>query len=525
MGNGGSLPSIQIIEDPPPSGSDEDSIIYPNRPNSPRLTGLTRSLANDCAAGNCDMTVVPEISVSSVRLTREFGSISANQCLVYYKDILRLSQEKMSLRNFLNKLQAGAYYMKVGDGNEFCKQIELSDEDLQKARKDGYDQSKVKTLRIQKVEAGGFSASTKARFTPSIPFKMTYQNKPFEVNTMTLYHPCPLRVDDIQADAVLSLNDPSFGSPGLVILIPLVGRNTDAPSTKFFSKIASEIVAVSAIDPGTGEYTARDIPTGANWSLAKLFGVSDKKGGSVDVPNGHYFWNGMAGLVRKVNVNGLTIRYSWEPSGVPAPVYVMLDTPVVIASNDLASITQRLPITRPADAIHAVLYDGSNPVNRGIVHKAGPPISAEDCSTNAIYREMFTNADLNAITNESCDAWETWAQTADGNGYTTQMILDFIFNIALTIAAVIGAYIAFVAVAKFYDVELRGLSETIGKIIGVYAKDLKQKVANVKNAVGNIRSMASNPGAAAKGFAMDSAQNTTGQPMSNPLASMKMGRR
>jgi len=526
MGNGGSLPRIQINEQDPPAGSDENSIVYPDRPGAPRLTGLTRSLANDCAPGLCTLTVVPEISSSSVKLTREFGAISARQCRRYYIDKARLDAKEMSLQDFLSKLQLGSYYMLAGDGGGgHCKQVELSDEDLEDAKKkDAFDESKVKTVRIQKVVSGGFSASTKARFTPSIPFKMTYSTPfgpmPVDVRTMTLYHPCPLRVDDIQADAVLSLNDPSFGNPNLVILVPLVGRDTGELSSKFFSKIASEIVAVSSVNPATGEYISRDIPTGANWSLAKLFGVSDKKGGVTDVPNGHYRWQGMPPLERKRSVNGLTINYTWEPGTQGAPTYVMLDTPIVIASNDLASITQRLPITPPLDAIHAVLYNPADPLNRGIVHKQGPPITAEECSTNALYREMFTNADLNGVTNESCDAWETWAQTRTN----ADDLIAILLGVILTIAAAIGAYIALIAVSKYYDVELRGISETIGKVTGVYARNLKEKVAKVRNAVGNLRNIASNPGAAAKGFAMDSAQDSLGMGSMKPTG-MKMGRR
>lgn len=468
------------------------------------------------------MTVVPEISSSSVKLTREFGAISARQCRRYYIDKERVDKKEMSLQDFLSKLQLGSYYMVAGDGTGgHCKQVELSDEDLKTAKESGtFDESKVKTVRIQKVLSGGFSASTKARFTPSIPFKMTYGGQQVSIRTMTLYHPCPLRVDDIQADAVLSLNDPSFGNPNLVILVPLVGRDTGGLSSKFLSKIAPEIVAVSSVNPATGEYITRDIPTGANWSLAKLFGVSDKKGGITDVPNGHYMWSGMPPLERKRTLNGNTINFTWEPGTQGAPTYIMLDVPVVIASNDLASITQRLPITPPLDAIHAVLYNPADPLNRGIVHKQGPPITAEECSTNALYREMFTNADLNGVTNESCDAWETWAQTRSN----ADDLIAILLGVILTIAAAIGAYIALIAVSKYYDVELRGISETIGKVTGVYARSLKEKVAKVRNAVGNLRNMASNPGAAAKGFAMDSAQDSLGMGSMNPTG-MKMGRR
>jgi hypothetical protein len=523
MGGGGSKPPPPptVVEQPPPAGSDERSVVYPDRPNEPRLDGLTRALANDCAPGNCILEVVPGISSSSVRLSREFGVVSENQCRKYTTDKKRVDDRMMSFQDFLNRLQSGAYLRNLGNG--YCEQVELPADEAAKTKSmREYDENKLRSVRIQKIESAGFSANTKARFTPSIPLKMMYGGKEITVSTMTLYHPCPLRIESVQADAVLSLNDPSFGDPAFVVLVPLVGRNSADPSISFFEKIAPEIVTVAAEDPASGQYLTRDIPTGANWSLSKLFGISAGKGGNVEVMNGHYRWKGMPALERTRVESGNTITYSWEPSGKATPTYIMMDTPVAINPSDLATITQRLPVSAPADSIHAVLYSGSDIMNRGIVHKAGPVVP---CSAETPARESFTNADLNAITNESCDSWETWAQTAEGNGYTTEMIITLIFNVALTIAAAVGAYIALVAVAKFYDVELRGLSETIGKIIGVYAKDLKQKVAFVKNAVGNLRSAAANPGAAARGFAMDSAQNTTGQPMSNPLASMRMSRR
>jgi hypothetical protein len=500
MGGGGSkpAPSPTIVEQPPPAGSEESSIVYADRPNSPRLDGLTRSLANDCAPGNCVLQVVPGISSSSVRISREFGVVSEFQCRKYGRDLNRVRNREMSFPDFQRNLQAGRYLRNLGNG--YCEQVELPEE-VKSINE--YDEGKLRTVRIQMIGSGGFSANTKARFTPSIPFKMVYGGQEITVSTMTLYHPCPLRIENVQADAVLSLNDPSFGKPGVVVLIPLVGRNSAAPSLSFFAKIAPEIVSVSAEDPSSGEYLTRDIPTGANWSLSKVFGISAGKGESIEVANGFYSWMGMPALERTRVESGNTITYSWEPSGTPSPKYIMLDTPVDINPGDLATITQRLPITPPEDAIHAVLYDGGNVMNRGIVHKQGPPVPPGECPV----RESFTDADLNAATEESCDAWQTWAQTANGRGYTTEMIIELIFSVVLTIAAAVGAYLAFVAVVKLYDVQLRGVAEGTGKIIAVYAKDIQQKVAAVKNAVGKVRSIASNPGAAAKGFAMDKVQS------------------
>lgn len=500
MGGGGSKPAPPptIIEQPPPAGSEERSIVYADRPNSPRLDGLTRALANDCAPRNCILQVVPGISSSSVRISREYGVVSEFQCRKYDTDLKRVRNKEMSFPDFQRNLQAGRYLRNLGNG--YCEQVELTEE---VKSLDQYDEGKLRTVRIQMVGSGGFSANTKARFTPSIPFKMVYGGREITVSTMTLYHPCPLRIDNVQADAVMSLNDPSFGKPDVVVLIPLVGRNSAAPSVSFFAKIAPEIVSVSAEDPASGEYLTRDIPTGANWSLSKVFGISAGKGQSIEVANGFYSWSGMPALERKRVESRNTITYSWEPSGTRPPRYIMLDTPVDINPSDLATITQRLPITPPDDAIHAVLYDGSNPLNRGIVHKQGPPTPPGGCPV----RESFTDADLNAATDESCDAWQTWAQTANGKGYTTDMIIELIFKVTLTIAAAVGAYLALVAVSKLYDVQLKGVAEGIGKIIAVSIDGVQQKVASVKNAIGKASSVASNPGAAAKGFAMNKVQS------------------
>lgn len=498
MGNASSGPSAPtVVEQPPPAGSGENSIVYPDTPNAPRLTGLTRSLANDCA--KCSFQVVPGISSSSVKLTREFGAVSEFQCRKYDIDLKRVKNKEMSLQNFLGKLQTGGYLRNLDNG--FCEQVELPDSVAKETTTiDKYDESKLRTVRIQPVESAGFSASTKAKFTPSIPFKLVVNGLPITVNTMTLYHPSPLRVEDVQADAVLSLNDPSFGNPGVVILIPLVGRNTDEPSTKFFEKIAPEIVSVASENPASGQYLTRDISTGANWSLSKLFSVEAGESGNLDIASGYYVFSGMPPLERKRRDGSGTVTYSWERSGKTSPNYVVLDTPVAINSSDLATITQRLPVTPSMDAIHAVLYDNNNPLNRGIVHKQGRPVSAQECSKKALYREMFDNADLNGVTNESCDAWETWAQRSG----TTDDLIAVLLGVILTIAAAIGAYLALVAVSKLYDVELRGIAEVLGKITAVFAKNLNDKVAKVQNAVGNIRSAATNP----KGFAMNTAQSS-----------------
>lgn len=479
MGGGGSkpAPAPTVVEQEPPAGSGETSIVYADRPETPRLDGITRAIANEC--NGCILEVVSGVSSSSVKISREFGVVSENQCRKYANDLKRVREKKFSFQDFLNNLQNGKYLRNLGNG--YCEQVQLSSEDAMKTTKiEQFDEGKLRSVRIQQISSGGFSAETKARFTPSIPFQMRFSTAgqgpvDITVKSMSLYHPCPLRLEGVQPDAVLSLNDPAFGDTGYVVLVPLVGRNTPSPSVGFLQKIMSEVVAVSEPDPSSGQYIGKDIATGATWNLSQLFSTQVSGGGNFEVKNGYYEWKGMPALERVREDGPGVINYVWKDSGKPVPRYLMLDTPVVCNPADLAILTQRMPVTPPMDAIHAVLYS-SNPFQRGIVHKP--------CAIGST-RESFT--DLQGVTEESCDPWTTWAQTARGKGYTTQQIFELMFNLMVGVAMAVGAFLAFAAVLRMYDVEAADFSKGLGKVAAVFFKNLQQKAASVKTAISNLK--------------------------------------
>lgn len=491
MGGGGSKPAPQpvVIEQPPPAGSSESSIVYPDRPNEPRLDGITRSLTNECK--DCSLQIVPGISSSSVRISREFGSVSENDCRRFDNDLRRVRNKEMSFLDFFNGLQAGRYLRNLNNG--YCEQVKFTQEDADKINSlSDYEsnQDKLRSIRIQKVASGGFSADTKARLTPSIPFKFVVRGQEVEVKTMTVYHPAPLRIEGEQPDAILSLNDPSFSDNTTVLLIPLVGRNTSAGSVDFMSKIGPQLTTLRTPDPQTGQYMSMDVSTGAGWSLSKLLPIKVNADTKIEVESGYYQWMGMPALERVKKESPGRIEYVWEPRKGSSVKYIMLDKPLPISPSDLGAITQSLPITPPSEAIHAVLYS-SDPFNRGIVHKAGPPGS---CGTPT--REGFTNADLNDVTPESCDPWVTWANTKNtklGDGD----IVNIVFNAFILIAAGIGAYLAFVAVLRMSDVEYKDFAEGLGKVTAIFAKSLQEKYAKVKSGISSLQ----NPRAALESMA------------------------
>jgi hypothetical protein len=490
MGGGGSRPAPQptIVEEDPPAGSGESSIIYPNRAGTPRLDGLTRSMANEC--DGCNLQVTMGITSSSIKLSREFGEVTDLQCKKYKDDKKRVTDKKMSFQDFLGNVKAGKYLRNLDNG--YCEQITMTEEDAKKFKNIGeFDENKLQSVRIQKVSSGGFSSDTKIKLTPSIPFKLTFKGQEIDVKTMSVYHPCPLRIEGVQPDAVFSLNDPSFDDKSeYIILIPLTAKNTADPSVALFDKILPQINALM-VPEATGQYMTRNVATGANWSLASIFTPSTRNGDSFEVKNGYYEWKGMPTLerVKSETVNyqtigggglfnspgmqvpsGTTISYSWKESGKPSPRYIMLDTPVAISSSSLSSITQTLPVTPSTDAVHAVLYS-SNPLERGIVHKQGPP-------NPACPRENF--ADMNGVKEDFCDDWTAWAQDTKTTGYTTQQIFTLIFNVLVFIAMGVGTYLAFSAILRLYDIELKNVSAGLGKITAVVFKSLKQKAGEMK---------------------------------------------
>jgi hypothetical protein len=473
MGGGGSRPAPPptVVEQDPPAGSGESSIVYADRPETPRLDGLTRTIANEC--NGCKLEVKSGISSSSVKLSREFGEVTDVQCKRYRDDKKRVTDKKMSFQDFLGNVKSGKYLRNLDNG--YCEQVTMTEEDAKKFKTIGeFDENKLQSVRIQKVSSGGFSSDTKAKLTPSIPFKLTFNGQEITVKTMTVYHPCPLRIEGIQPDAVLSLNDPGFDDGSqYIILIPLTAKNTADPSIEFFDRILPQVNALM-VPEATGQYMTRNVATGANWSLTKVFTTGAINNGSFEVQNGYYEWKGMPALERvKSETAGwpsATINFSWKESGKPSPRYIMLDTPVAISSSSLSSITQTLPVTPASDAVHAVLYS-SNPLERGIVHKQGPP-------NPACPRENF--ADMNGVKEDFCDDWTAWAQDTKTTGYTTQQIFTLIFNVLVFIAMGVGTYLALSAILRLYDIELKNVSAGLGKITAVVFKSLKQKAGEMK---------------------------------------------
>ena len=484
MGGGGSkpAPAPTIQEDPYPTSVGEKN--------------LAPSLAKACPA--CQLEVDTSVTTSSVKLTRDFGDVSTAQCKTYQNDYDAVKRKEFSFQDFFAKLQSGVYNRPAADtaNGKFCEQIMFDDDTASKINSiEDFDAnaSKLKSVRIRKVSGGGsFSKDTKASFTLSIPIKLKYvarlaptnqsvgrmvnkngkwqwetgvvpgtQTPVYEemtVSSMTLYHPSPLRIENVQHDAVLSLNDPSEG-PGVksVVLVPLKGSNTGADSEEFFNRIVKHIISVSTPDSVTGMYQRVDIPTGANWNIKSLFSLEQlksEKSGFARVLDSFYTWSAAPGYARtEVLRTSSVIRYGWKESGQPVR-YFMLGEPVNISLTDLSLLTRNLPPTPAEDAIHTVPA-GS------LMYK-----QCEGAPQGVKVVERMTNLA------DSCDPFAQNAAANKDMGYAPMAMLGVVFNILMAFAVLIGAWLAMYAITLNYDYGYRNFSEDTGRVLGTLAKQM-----------------------------------------------------
>ena len=499
MGGSQSAPAIENVvrEDPYPGTAGTD--------------GLSLSQAEKCNA--CRLGVNTKITTSNVKLKREQGAISIEQCKRYTDDMNRVNKKTLSVPDFLSKLKAGEYSRSTSDagsaGDQYCQELSVKEEDAESMReKEALDPNKFIGGSIRKVSGSSFSEETKGKFIPSIPFQMSFTAKKaalvagktvykdvsddFTVSQMTMYHPSPIRIDAVQADAMLSLNDPSDKAAKYIILIPLKAVNSGNPSNEFLNKIARHLQTVREPRPDTGEYLESTIATGADWALDKLFTLTGEAGSST-VKNGFFTWTGVAGYdrvnlgtTRSGNKNITVIGWK-QTEGLSSPQYVLLDTPLDINPEDMAMLTQSLPVTPPSEAIHSVpaqtnlvYYKGSEPPAPDSMSgkpSCGSGNLCEGFTTGVSKRERFEGCP-----GAKCDPFlQNAAKAQEVTLFSPSRMFAFFFGFLTVVAMFLGAYLALSLVRDDYDLTLRNFAEQAGQVLAVWAKSFSEKVNTVRS--------------------------------------------
>jgi len=553
MGSAPSRPKAKATATPPPPSAPRGPIDRgppdASLSTQPLFTNLSVSIAKQCR--DCKLKVDTNVTTSSVKLSRTYGSIKGELCQKSENETVAFLRGEVSFSEWFKKIQTGnAYEFKKGSNGQFCQQFMLDGVDASKitSYKDYIANVKpdnLKVIRIRRVTGeGSFSSDTKAKFKLSLPIKFQYVQRMVEkpsinmvwknspklhqvvqygpkqltsqtadvvISSITLYHPAPLRIDNVQYDAVLSINDPSDlpkdATEKVVILVPLKASNIMNKSTDFFSKIVTHVMAVSAPDPVTNEYAEVEIPTGKDWNISKIFSLDTpddpKESAPALVPIADSFFSWVASTTYERVVTPSQVLYT--PN---TPVrYFMLEKPVSISSTDLSYLTRSLPVTAPEDAIHRV-PDPSKPGAGPIVYKPSNCKKVREHMENPgpgdiLGGYLFGGGASTMLTDdkgqslgggESCDPFANNAKklTQNPSWFTPDKVLTALFNVFLIIAIGLGAWLALFLIAnKDYDNKYREFSETAGKVVAKLALQTSGKIQESTAGIGTTLSRAS----------------------------------
>jgi hypothetical protein len=278
------------------------------------------------------------------------------ECTKFSEDSAKVNAQEMAFDEFKSNLIDGKYYERQENG--FCSQLVIDSADMANVRDmNGIPRDKIRRPKIRKLTVdGGFSSITKLYIKPSIPFKYSFNGESIDVTVMTLFHPCPLRVENVQYDAVLTLGDVGDRATKTVMLIPLQGSIAPGSSGTFFSRIVSYMPGILRPNPATGLYESIDAPTGRDWNLSMVF-PGAPSGGETLVKSGYYAWYGTPPLEEYVKNQVTrpapwadTIEYGWRPRTGETTRFIMLAKPISISTFDLQTI-KMLPATPAEDAM------------------------------------------------------------------------------------------------------------------------------------------------------------------------------
>jgi hypothetical protein len=177
-------------------------------------------------------------------------------------------------------------------------------------------------------------AAGKLLITPDKPFEFRFNGRSFTVNYMTIYRPSPIRVENVQADAVLSLND-YHTAPSHVILIPLSTSNIFGTGANFVDRIMANVNGIDEDDKPLS------VSVGNDWTLTSVLPTAQNAKGKVVVSVPFFKWSGTE-LVEKMLQDYWFVRvYGWRPREGDTTT-IMLKDPVAVSALT-ATYLQLLP--------------------------------------------------------------------------------------------------------------------------------------------------------------------------------------
>jgi hypothetical protein len=183
---------------------------------------------------------------------------------------------------------------------------------------------------------------------PSVPFTVTFNGTSAVFDTILVYVPSPLSVEQTQSDAVLHCMSTN---QSIWLLIPLMKTNM-GDSVDFLSAIAGGLDpatprGLGIVNPTTGAYASQTVSTGQEWSVTKLVKGTDP----------YFTWvNGNYELFVKSESKCERV-YGWRSTAGPQVIF--FQNPVGVSGEDIDRIRETIGTVNPRDielSVSNVLY-------------------------------------------------------------------------------------------------------------------------------------------------------------------------
>ena len=293
-----------------------------------------------------------------------------------------------------------------------------------------------------------YSAETKLFVKPSIPFKIRFNNVTYVVNLLSMYYPSPFRIENVQHDAVLSLNDASSPDSKIVILIPIVGGVMVKAAGRFVSKLVTFMSSLTGgeniTDEASGEPVMVPVATGNDWNLTSLLPlkiVDDEP----RVQAGYFTWDAKM-YEQKVRTpkTGCYDYYDWTEIPGKTRKYIVIRQPIVVSHSDLYTI-RRLPVTAPEGPIE--------PVPDKFVYNPGPADNCPECyggGPGEVALPSFNVVPNNGVRNKN-------------------VVINILLGILSAVAIFIGIYFGVKWVTSDNGETFKWLGQKVGGFFGSFS--------------------------------------------------------
>ena len=192
--------------------------------------------------------------------------------------------------------------------------------------------------------------------TPFSPFAATFNGKHAVFTEVRLYHPAPLRVEGVQADAVLQCMD----GESMTLFIPLVkSAGGSGSAVSFLSTIAAQLdpgksSGLGIVNKDSGNYETITVPTGGDWSLTQL----------VDGKDPYFTWMNSELQQYTKSDSECFRRIGWKNTEGAQVIY--FQNPVTVSASDIEKLTATVMPVMPASVLSTVqhpLYSKGNAKN------------------------------------------------------------------------------------------------------------------------------------------------------------------